>query len=54
MKKIEANGEKTVTIQKYGIKQAYLKDTKDDRKHLVQYKNLPSIRDRLLSIKTKQ
>lgn len=32
----------------------YIEDGKDDRKHLVQYKNLPSIRDKLLSLKSKQ
>ena len=53
-KKIEANREKPATIEKYGIKQEYVKDTKEDIEHLLQYKNLPSIRDRLLSIKTKQ
>lgn len=69
MRKIETVGGKTAKFRKYASvttvgeqrkiekndnMEQNFEETKDDRKHLVQFKNLPSIRDRLLSIKTKQ
>ena len=37
-----------------GQQKEYVKDTKDDRIHLVKFKNLPNIRDRMFSIKSKK
>ena len=70
MSRIEKEGNKIAKFRKYAsvttvsdvgrgdteddYHQDRYEDTKDDKKHLVQFKNLPSIRDRLLSIKTKQ
>ena len=41
-------------LEQFGVDKSYVEDTKDDKKHLIQFKNLPSIRDKLLSIKSKQ
>ena len=52
MRKVEASEVNQTKVQQYVQDQNYVEDAKDDRKHLLKNKNLPSIRTQLLSIKT--
>ena len=54
LKRVKPESDVKDKLEKFGIDKDYVEDTTEDRKHLIQYKNLPSIRDRLLSIKSKQ
>ena len=54
MKRFEASKEVQTTVKQYVQDKAYVEDAAVDRKHLLKCKNLPSIREQLFSIKSKQ
>lgn len=54
MKKVEESGQTIAAVERYVDDKEYIEDTQEDRKHLIAMKNMPSIRDKLFSIKTKQ
>ena len=53
LKAAEARKETQEIIQKYNQDKDYVEDTKEDRNQLLQFKHLPSIREKLFSIKSK-
>lgn len=54
IKKVEATKEQQSAVQQFVRDKEYVEDASDDRKHLLKCKNLPSIREQLFSIKSKQ
>ena len=54
MKKAEASMETQSFLKQTYPDKEYVEDTKEDRQQLIKFKNLPSIRDKLFSIKHKQ
>ena len=54
IKKVAASTKNQSKLNEYTDNKEYITEATDDRKHLIMCKNLPSIRDKLFSIKSKQ
>ena len=54
IKKVEATKEQQSVMKQFVNDKEYVEDAADDRQHLLKCKNLPSIREQLFSIKSKQ